>query len=133
MYELVLVPGTRAQSHSPTLPGLCECNCCLGQLPHIHAVVTRTTLSLASSVDIFPSSIDDNNDDGDDGEIIFSRQQDYIVGMSRVDDVMTRMTRRRAEAAAGRTSASGGDGVRDRDTDMYTRQGPVYRIESISD
>ena len=68
-------------NRTKTQSGLCKSDC-LGDIsPHIHAIVTVNTLSLVPSIRI--------SRDDDACEIQFDKNMDYVMSLSRIDDVLS--------------------------------------------
>jgi hypothetical protein len=75
LHEVILTPISSTSARNYSQGGFCTRNCLIGQVPHVHAVVVSKTLSLAPSVEI------------QTGNFTYSRGTEYIVSMSRIDDV----------------------------------------------
>ena len=140
-----MVPGLKAQaagssssSSSSSLEGMCTCNCCLGQLPHIHALVAESTLSLATSVDIITAdkgvSVRESSTTtattGSErvSEFHFLREKEYVVSMSRVDDVLMMTPGGGGGIGIAGSSSSSSSTVSSSDC-----RGPIYRVDCIAD
>jgi hypothetical protein len=94
----------------------------------VHAIVADSTLSLATTVHIIQGNVglSDGVSDGVVSEFHFSRESEYVMSMSRIDDILSvNVTGAEAGAEVGVGNANSGG--------SSSAQGPVYRIDCIAD
>jgi hypothetical protein len=135
LYEILLVPASSSSNEIPSCySGFCFSSCCAGvQAPHLHVLLVTSTLSLSPYAEITRTC------DADTGELShqfhFSKQKDYVVSMSRLDDLLNYQPHLQPADMLWINTANATNTCADGNENRVHRKscGPLYRIDCIAD